>query len=134
MTMYGGFTGSAITPALLSPAEATGAVAVSSSAEPTAPPPPTSRYRLDDFSKVQQTTAQVQQQQQQRQQQQQHQFAVANGGGGGRKREAYYEARRQPDKLDFSSIRSKKGREKERKSARVICVAARRWLRSSFTL
>ena len=107
--MYGGFPGSAITPALLSPAEATGAVAVSSSAEPTAPEASlTSRYLLDDFSKVQQTAAA---------QVQPHPFGMANGGG--RKRQAYYEARRQPDKLDFSSIRGKeerKGRAKERKS------------------
>jgi len=86
--MYGGLSS-----AILSPAEATGAVAVSSAAEPSAPALPTSRYLLDDFSKVQQT-AQVQQQQ----------FAVANGGGGGnRKRQAYYEARRQPDKSDYTS-------------------------------
>ena len=96
--MYGGFPGSAITPALLSPAEATGAVAVSSSAEPTAPEASlTSRYLLDDFSKVQQTAAAAQVQP--------HPFGMANGGG--RKRQAYYEARRQPDKLDFSSIRGK---------------------------
>ena len=105
--MYGGFPGSAITPALLSPAEATGAVAVSSSAEPTAPEASlTSRYLLDDFSKVQQTVAA---------QVQPHPFGMANGGG--RKRQAYYEARRQPDKLDFSSIRGKeerKGRAGER--------------------
>ena len=109
--MYGGFPGSAITPALLSPAEATGAVAVSSSAEPTAPETSlTSRYLLDDFSKVQQTVSAAQVHP--------HPFAMANGGGG-RKRQAYYEARRQPDKLDFSSIRGKeegKGRTKERKS------------------
>ena len=105
--MYGGFPGSAITPALLSPAEATGAVAVSSSAEPTAPEASlTSRY----LPKAQQTASAAQVQP--------HPFAMANGGGG-RKRQAYYEARRQPDKLDFSSIRGKeegKGRTKERKS------------------
>lgn len=108
-TMYGGLGSSVLTPALLSPAEATGAVAVSSSAEPSAPAPPTSRYRLDDYSKVQQQTA--------------HPFAAANGGDG-RKRQAYYEARRQPDKLDFSSIRGKEGRTEEREKARVIRGAA----------
>lgn len=103
--MYGGLSS-----AILSPAEATGAVAVSSAAEPSAPASPTSRYLLDDFSKVQQT-AQVQQQQ----------FAVANGGGGGnRKRQAYYEARRQPDKSDYTSNFGKRERKRERKSARVI--------------
>ena len=121
----GGLTSSAITPALLSPAEATGAVAVSSSAEPTAPAESlTSRYLLNDFSKVQQTAvaaaaAQVQQQQP---------FAVANGDGG-RKRQAYYEARRQPDKLNFSSIRGKEGRKRER-----VRKSFERRLRSSFTL
>ena len=115
--MYGGFPGSAITPALLSPAEATGAVAVSSSAEPTAPEASlTSRYLLDDFSKVQQTAAAAQVQP--------HPFGMANGGG--RKRQAYYEARRQPDKLDFSSIRGKEEgrRTGERERERVIWAAA----------
>ena len=98
--MYSGLS-SAITPALLSPAEATGSVAVPPSAEPSAPtpppPPPTSRYRLDDFSRAQQL---------------QRQQPFANGSDG-RKRQAFYEERRQPDKLDFGTIR---GKEEEDKS------------------
>ena len=119
--MYSGLS-SAITPALLSPAEAIGSVAVPPSAEPSAqtpPPPPASRYRLDDFSRAQQM------QQVQRQQQ-----PFANGSDGRKRQQAFHEERRQPDKLDLSSIRGKKERKIERREEKSFESLRR----SSFTL